>query len=179
MAVPEAEEHIVLEQTDDHLIVERQVRVDQNPFLQDHLFFGRNLSVRDPSLGGFPVMPLAMTLEMMAESALALRPDHCVAAVRDVRTQRWLAFESGARVIRIDATARNERDVYVAVFEVDRDELNTMIAEATFELDGVELDFTDDALDAVVKEANSRKTGARALRNIFEGAMTRIMFDIP
>lgn len=48
-----------------------------------------------------------------------------------------------------------------------------------FELDGVELDFTDDALDAVVKEANSRKTGARALRNIFEGAMTRIMFDIP
>lgn len=48
-----------------------------------------------------------------------------------------------------------------------------------FELDGVELEFTDAALEAIVKEANTRKTGARALRNIFEAAMTPIMFDIP
>lgn len=48
-----------------------------------------------------------------------------------------------------------------------------------FQLDGVELEFTDDALSAIVREALSRKTGARALRNIFESAMTGIMFDMP
>ena len=48
-----------------------------------------------------------------------------------------------------------------------------------FEMDGVELEFTDDALETAAQEAITRKTGARALRNIFENAMTAIMFDIP
>lgn len=48
-----------------------------------------------------------------------------------------------------------------------------------FELDGVELEFEDQALKAIVKEALRRKTGARALRAIMEDVMLDIMFDLP
>lgn len=47
------------------------------------------------------------------------------------------------------------------------------------ELDGVKLHFEPDALKAAVKLAAKRKTGARALRSIFEKAMLDIMFEIP
>ncbi|MBN1153435.1 ATP-dependent Clp protease ATP-binding subunit ClpX [candidate division KSB1 bacterium] len=48
-----------------------------------------------------------------------------------------------------------------------------------FELDGIALEFQDDALIAIIEEAKKRKTGARALRSILEERMTHIMFDLP
>ena len=48
-----------------------------------------------------------------------------------------------------------------------------------FELDNVQLNFTDEALTAIANEAIKRKTGARGLRSIVEETMTEIMFDIP
>ena len=51
--------------------------------------------------------------------------------------------------------------------------------EKLFELDDVRLEFTDDALTAIAKEAVERKTGARGLRSIIEKVMTDIMYEIP
>ncbi|MCC6485689.1 MAG: ATP-dependent Clp protease ATP-binding subunit ClpX [Armatimonadetes bacterium] len=48
-----------------------------------------------------------------------------------------------------------------------------------FELDGVELIFSDDALEAIAAEASERKVGARALRSIIEEVMLNIMYEIP
>ncbi|WP_297711821.1 ATP-dependent Clp protease ATP-binding subunit ClpX [Clostridium sp.] len=48
-----------------------------------------------------------------------------------------------------------------------------------FEIDNVELEFTDDALKAIADEAIARKTGARGLRAIVEDIMIDIMFDVP
>ena len=48
-----------------------------------------------------------------------------------------------------------------------------------FELDGVDLEFEDDALNAIVDKAIERKTGARGLRAILEETMRDIMFEIP
>jgi ATP-dependent Clp protease ATP-binding subunit ClpX len=48
-----------------------------------------------------------------------------------------------------------------------------------FELEGVNLRFTDSALAAIAKEALKRKSGARGLRAILETSMLDIMFDIP
>lgn len=48
-----------------------------------------------------------------------------------------------------------------------------------FELDKVTLEFKDEALEAVAKEAIQRNTGARGLRSIMEKIMLDIMFDIP
>ena len=48
-----------------------------------------------------------------------------------------------------------------------------------FELDGVELEFEEDALEAIVDKAIERKTGARGLRAILEETMRDIMYEIP
>ncbi len=48
-----------------------------------------------------------------------------------------------------------------------------------FELDGVELEVTDEALRAVAKKAIARNTGARGLRSIMEKIMLEIMYEIP
>ncbi len=46
-------------------------------------------------------------------------------------------------------------------------------------LDGVTLEFTDDALKAIAQKALDRKTGARGLRSIVEGILTPLMYSIP
>lgn len=51
--------------------------------------------------------------------------------------------------------------------------------EKLFEMDGVKLTFTPDALEAVAALAIDRKTGARGLRSILESTMTSIMYEIP
>jgi ATP-dependent Clp protease ATP-binding subunit ClpX len=48
-----------------------------------------------------------------------------------------------------------------------------------FEMEGVRLDFTEDALKAIAQVAIKRGTGARGLRAVLEEAMLDIMFDIP
>lgn len=48
-----------------------------------------------------------------------------------------------------------------------------------FGLDGVQLEFTDDALRAVAEETLKRQTGARGLRSVMEGLLTQLMFDVP
>ncbi len=48
-----------------------------------------------------------------------------------------------------------------------------------FKLDGVELEFEEEALRAIAKKAIERKTGARGLRAILEEAMVDIMFELP
>ena len=48
-----------------------------------------------------------------------------------------------------------------------------------FEIENVQLRFTDDALSAVAKKAIERKSGARGLRAILEGVMLDTMYDIP
>ena len=48
-----------------------------------------------------------------------------------------------------------------------------------FELEGVDLEFLDDTLEEIAKEAMKRNTGARGLRAIMEDAMLDVMFDMP
>ncbi len=48
-----------------------------------------------------------------------------------------------------------------------------------FEIDGVELEFTKDALEAVADQAILRGTGARGLRAIMEEVLLPVMFDLP
>ena len=58
---------------------------------------------------------------------------------------------------------------------------NALVKQYTrlFNLDNVELEFTQEALKAIAQKAIARKTGARGLRSIIEDVMTDIMFDIP
>ena len=51
--------------------------------------------------------------------------------------------------------------------------------QALFSLEGAELEFRDEALDAIAKKAMARKTGARGLRSIVEAALLDTMYDLP
>ena len=48
-----------------------------------------------------------------------------------------------------------------------------------FEMEGVEIDFREDGLQAVAERAMERKTGARGLRSILEGILLESMYTIP
>jgi ATP-dependent Clp protease ATP-binding subunit ClpX len=48
-----------------------------------------------------------------------------------------------------------------------------------FRMEGVELEFEQKALEAIVEKAMERKTGARALRSIVEGVLLDIMYKLP
>ncbi|GAC82240.1 ATP-dependent Clp protease ATP-binding subunit ClpX [Gordonia paraffinivorans] len=58
---------------------------------------------------------------------------------------------------------------------------NALVKQYTrlFEMDGVELEFTQDALEAVADQAIHRGTGARGLRAIMEEVLLPVMYDIP
>lgn len=51
--------------------------------------------------------------------------------------------------------------------------------EKLFEMEGVELEFREDALKAIAKKALERKIGARGLRSILEGILLDTMYEIP
>jgi len=79
--------------------------------------------------------------------------------------------------------------VVASVNNLDRDALVRILTEPRnalvkqyqrmFEIDGVELEFEDDALEAVADQALLRKTGARGLRSILEEVLQQVMFEIP
>jgi len=48
-----------------------------------------------------------------------------------------------------------------------------------FDMEGVELEFREDALRAVARKAMQRKTGARGLRTILENVLLDTMYDLP
>jgi len=48
-----------------------------------------------------------------------------------------------------------------------------------FEMEGVEIEFRDEALKAVAQKAMERKTGARGLRSILESVLLPTMYELP
>jgi ATP-dependent Clp protease ATP-binding subunit ClpX len=79
--------------------------------------------------------------------------------------------------------------VLAAVTPLDKPSLIQILAEPKnalvkqyqrmFEIDGFELEFDYDALEAIADEAIKRETGARGLRSILEETLGQIMFEIP
>ncbi len=68
-----------------------------------------------------------------------------------------------------------------ALIKILQEPKNSLVKQyqKLFEIDGVELIFEREALEAIVDKAIERKTGARGLRSIIEEIMRDIMFDIP
>ncbi len=79
--------------------------------------------------------------------------------------------------------------IIASVRELDVDSLRKILTEPKnalirqyqriMDMDGVELEFTEDAVEAVAKAALERKTGARGLRSILEKALRDTMFEVP
>lgn len=68
-----------------------------------------------------------------------------------------------------------------ALVRILREPKNSLIRQyhKLFELDGVELEFDEPALERIAQKAMERKTGARGLRSIMEDTVMDLMFEIP
>lgn len=71
-----------------------------------------------------------------------------------------------------------DKEAFVRILTEPKNALAKQYKEL-FAIDGVELEFEDDALEAIAQKAIDRKTGARGLRSIIEESMLDIMYDIP
>jgi len=79
--------------------------------------------------------------------------------------------------------------IVATLSELDQDALIRILVEPKnalvkqykqlFEMEGVELEIRDDALQAIALKAMARKTGARGLRTILEGVLLNSMYDLP
>ncbi|HHV62575.1 MAG TPA: ATP-dependent Clp protease ATP-binding subunit ClpX [Firmicutes bacterium] len=78
-------------------------------------------------------------------------------------------------VVPLDAL---DRDALIRILTEPRNALVKQY-KRIFELDGVELEFTQDSLSAIADKAIARNTGARGLRSIIEKLMLNVMFEIP
>ena len=68
-----------------------------------------------------------------------------------------------------------------ALIQILKEPKNALIKQykKLFNMEGVELEFRDDAIEAIALKAIERKTGARGLRSIMESSLKEIMFELP
>ncbi len=68
-----------------------------------------------------------------------------------------------------------------ALIQILQEPKNALIKQygKLFEMEGVQLEFREDALHAVAVKAKERKTGARGLRTILENILLDVMYDLP
>ncbi|WNO10909.1 ATP-dependent Clp protease ATP-binding subunit ClpX [Teredinibacter sp. KSP-S5-2] len=69
----------------------------------------------------------------------------------------------------------------LALVQILKEPKNSLVKQYAklFEMEDVEVDFRDDALDAVAEKAMERKTGARGLRSIMEAVLLDTMYRLP
>ncbi|HEY4536473.1 MAG TPA: ATP-dependent Clp protease ATP-binding subunit ClpX [Enteractinococcus sp.] len=100
----------------------------------------------------------------------------------DVQPEDLIKFglipEFIGRLPVITAVEHLDEDALIRVLTEPKNALSKQY-QKMFALDGVQLDFDQEALEAIVAKAEARGTGARGLRSIIEDVLQPIMFDLP
>jgi ATP-dependent Clp protease ATP-binding subunit ClpX len=103
-------------------------------------------------------------------------------AFGDVMPEDLLKFgmipEFIGRLPVITSVRNLDREALICILTEPRNALTRQYGKL-FELDGVELEFTDDALEAIADQAILRGTGARGLRAIMEEVLLSVMYEVP
>lgn len=100
------------------LVAQVEVSLATCPFLRDHSL-GRHVALTDPDLPGQPIMPLTMSMEILAQGAAVLMPHWCLVAMKEIRAYRWIALDRD--VITLQLRARRtpqQREVHVQIHEM-------------------------------------------------------------
>ncbi|HEY1818740.1 MAG TPA: ATP-dependent Clp protease ATP-binding subunit ClpX [Trebonia sp.] len=100
----------------------------------------------------------------------------------DVMPEDLLKFgmipEFVGRLPVITSVHNLDREALIEILTVPRNALVKQY-KRLLELDGVDLEFTPDALEAIADQANLRGTGARGLRAILEEVLQSVMYEVP
>ncbi|MFC5183004.1 ATP-dependent Clp protease ATP-binding subunit ClpX [Actinomadura harenae] len=108
--------------------------------------------------------------------------DESSAMLGDVMPEDLLKFgmipEFIGRLPVITSVHNLDREALINILTVPK---NALVRQyhRLFELDGVDLEFTDDALEAIADQAILRGTGARGLRAIMEEVLLSVMYEVP
>ncbi|WP_026416230.1 ATP-dependent Clp protease ATP-binding subunit ClpX [Actinomadura oligospora] len=108
--------------------------------------------------------------------------DTSAAVLGDVMPEDLLKFgmipEFIGRLPVITSVHNLDREALINILTVPK---NALVRQyhRLFELDGVDLEFTDDALEAIADQAILRGTGARGLRAIMEEVLLSVMYEVP
>src|SRR5690554_5866879 len=102
--------------------------------------------------------------------------------IQDVETEDLVKFglipEFVGRLPVVATLTELDEDALVQILTEPKNAL-TKQYQKLFDMEGVELDFREDALRAVARKAMERKTGARGLRSIMEATLLDTMYQIP
>ena len=93
----------------------------EDVFLRHHTI-GGPVSKTNPESLALPVMPLTMSMEMMAEAACLLMPDRFLVGMKDIRAHRWIALDRNPLTLEVSARRKSGSEEEVEVFLLDPDE---------------------------------------------------------
>src|SRR3712207_3330351 len=115
-------------------------------------------------------------------SGVATRRPESEDPFTDVRPEDLVKFglipEFIGRLPMIASVSPLDRDALIRILIEPRNALVKQFRKL-FELDGVDLEFTPDAIEAIADLALLRGTGARGLRAILEEVLLNVMYDVP
>ncbi|HUK55201.1 MAG TPA: beta-ketoacyl synthase N-terminal-like domain-containing protein [Nitrospiria bacterium] len=101
--------HIVTLEPGKRLEAIRRIDPEEDIFLRHHTLGGQ-VSMTDKTLMALPVMPLTMTMEIMAQVAAALAPDLHLVRMREIRAYRWIAFDRPPVTLAMTAARISDHD---------------------------------------------------------------------
>ena len=101
----------------------RQISMDNDLYLRDHVLGGK-ISCIDDALMPLPVMPLTLSMEIMAEAGSLLVPGKALVRMRDIHAYRWIMLEENSLTLRIIARIRPDApdEVDVKIYDTDETE---------------------------------------------------------
>jgi malonyl CoA-acyl carrier protein transacylase/phosphopantetheinyl transferase len=91
------------------------IDAEEDLFLRDHTL-GREISRLDPGLLALPIVPLTVTMEILAEAAALLAPGQVLVGMRNLRASRWILLEQDSSTLLV--TARRQADSAGSEFDV-------------------------------------------------------------
>jgi len=95
--------------------------LEEATFLRHHTI-GRKVSLAEKGLTALPVMPLTMSMEILAEAASLLVPDKVLVGMHDIRAYRWIACEQGSVCLEIKAVRKPGTDQVQAEIRLSGDD---------------------------------------------------------
>jgi acyl transferase domain-containing protein len=111
-------------------IARHRFAAEREIVFHDHAL-GRDVSTEDPSLLGLTLVPLTVTMEMLAEGGALLEPNKVLAGMRDIRASRWVTLEKPGYTVEATAKQTAPGEVHVALREAGAaNTLRPILAEA-------------------------------------------------
>jgi len=151
-----------------------QVNTSNILFICGGAFAGLDKIIRDRSekgaIGFNAVVKSKDTSKNFGETLLELEPEDLI--------RYGLIPEFVGRLPVIATLEELDKEALIQILTEPKNSLTKQYSKL-FQMEGVEIDFRTDALEAVAQKALERKTGARGLRSIMESVLLETMYKIP